>query len=81
MAAVPESSTIVNALRSGLVPAQGLERFATGLESLLEAVNQERGMEAVGLWRDSQKALTDIFEHWTAYANLTRRQRVMNSDV
>jgi len=51
------------------------------LEKRLEGVNQERSMEAVGLWRDSQKALTDIFEHWTAYANLTRRQRVMNSDV
>jgi len=48
MAAVPESSTIVNALRSGLVPAQGLERFATGLESLLEAVNQELDFVATG---------------------------------
>jgi hypothetical protein len=30
MAVVPESATIVNALRSGLVPNQGLEHFATG---------------------------------------------------
>lgn len=56
-------------------------KLVSELEKRLEAVNQERSMEAVGLWRDSQKVLTDIFDHWTAYANLTRRQRVMNSDV
>jgi hypothetical protein len=48
MAVVPESATIVNALRSGLVPAQGLEHFATGLESLLDAVNQELDFVAGG---------------------------------
>src|SRR3979409_2277382 len=41
MAVVLESSAIVNALRSGLVPRQGLEHFATGLEALASAVNQE----------------------------------------
>lgn len=56
-------------------------KLRSELEKRLEAVNQERSMEAVGLWRDSQKVLTDIFDHWTAYANVTRRQRVMNSDV
>jgi len=41
MAVVAESPTIVNALRSGLVPSQGLEHFATGLDPLVEAVGQE----------------------------------------
>lgn len=41
MAVVPESQSIVNALRSGLVPAHGLEHFATGLENLMAAVSQE----------------------------------------
>lgn len=41
MAIVSESPAIVNALRSGLVPNQGLEHFATGLDPLVEAVNQE----------------------------------------
>ncbi len=41
MAVVPESAAIVNALRSGLVPSQGLDHFATGLDPLVEAVNQE----------------------------------------
>lgn len=41
MAAAPESAAIVAALRSGLVPSQGLELFATGLDSLQDAVNQE----------------------------------------
>lgn len=41
MAVVAESATIMNALRSGLVPKDGLEHFATGLDTLIEAVNQE----------------------------------------
>lgn len=41
MAVVPESAAIVNALRSGLVPSEGLDHFATGLDALMEAVNEE----------------------------------------
>ena len=41
MAAVSASSAIVNALRSGLVPNEGLEHFATGLDPLALAVNEE----------------------------------------
>lgn len=41
MAVVTESAAIVNALRSGLVPNQGLEHFATGLDPLVSAVNEE----------------------------------------
>lgn len=48
MSAVQESATIVNALRSGLVPSQGLEHFATGLDKLLEAVNHELDFVAGG---------------------------------
>ena len=48
MSAIGESATIVNALRSGLVPAQGLEHFATGLDELVEAVNQELDFVATG---------------------------------
>jgi len=48
MTPVPEAPAIVNALRSGLVPAQGLEHFATGLEALVEAVNQELDFVARG---------------------------------
>lgn len=48
MPVVPESAAIVNALRSGLVPSEGLEHFATGLDSLLEAVNQELDFVAGG---------------------------------
>lgn len=41
MADVADSASIVNALRSGLVPAQGLEHFATGLDALVGAVSEE----------------------------------------
>lgn len=46
--AVAEAATIVNALRSGLVPATGLEHFATGLDALVEAVDQELDFVASG---------------------------------
>lgn len=48
MGVLGESATIVNALRSGLVPSQGLEHFATGLDPLLAAVNQELDFVAGG---------------------------------
>lgn len=48
MAVVAESPSIVNALRSGLVPAHGLEHFATGLDGLMEAVSQELDFVAQG---------------------------------
>lgn len=48
MAVVAESTAIVNALRSGLVPSQGLEHVATGLDSLVQAVNQELDFVASG---------------------------------
>jgi hypothetical protein len=41
-----ESTSIVNALRSGLVPNAGLEHFATGLDALIGTVKEE--LEFVG---------------------------------
>jgi hypothetical protein len=48
MANVPDANAIVAALRSGTVPARGLEHFATGLDPLVEAVNQELDYVATG---------------------------------
>jgi len=48
MAEIPESATIMSALRAGLVPAVGLQHFATGLEALTEAVTQELDFVATG---------------------------------
>ncbi|MCG8417458.1 MAG: BREX system ATP-binding protein BrxD [Proteobacteria bacterium] len=48
MAVVAESTDIVNALRSGLVPRRGLEQFATGLDALMDAVHQELDFVAGG---------------------------------
>jgi len=48
MAVVSDSTAIVNALRSGLVPSQGLEHFATGLDALTEAVLEELDFVATG---------------------------------
>ncbi|WP_437637204.1 BREX system ATP-binding protein BrxD [Sorangium sp. So ce854] len=48
MAVVPESQAIVNALRSGLVPNAGLDHFATGLDALVDAVNEDLDFVAGG---------------------------------
>ncbi|MFC1482325.1 BREX system ATP-binding protein BrxD [Myxococcota bacterium] len=48
MAAVSESATIVSALRSGLVPSEGLGHLATGLEALTDAVDEELDFVAGG---------------------------------
>lgn len=48
MSELPESKAIVNALRSGLVPNVGLEHFATGLEALVAAVNEDLDFVASG---------------------------------
>ncbi len=43
-----DATSIVNALRSGLVPAQGLEHFVTGLDPLIAAVDEELNFVAKG---------------------------------
>jgi hypothetical protein len=48
MAVVPESTAIINALRSGVVPNAGLDQFATGLDPLMEAIYTELDFVATG---------------------------------
>lgn len=43
-----ESQTIVSALRSGVVPSQGLEQLATGLDALVGTVSEELAFVAGG---------------------------------
>jgi hypothetical protein len=48
MIASCESQTIVSALRSGVVPSQGLEQLATGLDALVGTVSEELDFVAAG---------------------------------
>lgn len=48
MAAVPESASIISALRGGVVPSCGLEHFATGLDALVAAVGDELDLVGQG---------------------------------
>lgn len=48
MAKTGASEVIVNALRSGLVPEEGLEHVATGMDALADAVNEELDFVASG---------------------------------
>jgi len=47
----------------------------------LADLHRERNMEAVSVWRDTQKALTELFRHWTAYTTLARRARVLDVGI
>ena len=47
MAAVAESTAIVSALRSGLVPSQSLEHLAAGLDALVGAVGVDEILEVI----------------------------------
>ena len=51
------------------------------LEKRLDDVEKERNMEAVSLWRDTQKVLTELFRHWSNYTNVARRSEVMSDGV
>ena len=50
------------------------------LEQNLDGIRKEQNMEYVSLWRDTQKALLDIFKQWQTHANLKRRSEVIGSD-
>ena len=51
------------------------------LEQRESDLHRQRDMEYVSLWRDTQKVLAELFRHWTAYTNLTRRARLMDLDL
>ena len=59
----------------------GMIQANSDLNRKLADLHRERNMEAVSLWRDTQKALTELFRHWTAYTNLARRARVIDFDL
>jgi hypothetical protein len=59
----------------------GMGKELTDLEKRIGDLQRERNMEQVSLWRDTQKALTELFRHWTDYSNLTRRAKVINFDL
>ena len=56
-------------------------QLQSDLERKLSDLHKERNMESVSLWRDTQKALTELFRHWTAYQNLKRREQVLDLDL
>jgi hypothetical protein len=59
----------------------GMGKELTDLEKRIGDLQRERNMEQVSLWRDNQKALTELFRQWTEYSNLTRRAKVINLDL
>lgn len=77
MVTTTESAAIVNALRSGLVPKEGLEHFATGLEVLTEAVSEElefvSGGKGLSKWIRGEYGTGKTFA--ARYLCATARQR------
>ncbi len=56
-------------------------RLQADLEKRLLALNKERWAEEVSCWRDTNRLLSGVFEHWSGYADQTRKARLMDSDL
>jgi len=74
-------ATHAGALDSHVAGDYGMIQANSDFNRKLGDLHRERNMEAVSLWRDTQKALTELFRHWSAYTNLARRARVLDDDV
>ena len=55
-------------------------RRVSDLEKQMLDLTKERWAEEVSCWRDTGRILTDLFDHWTEYADHTRRSRLMSDD-
>ena len=51
---------------------------ATDLEKQLTELGKERWAEEVGCWRDSGRIFSDMLDHWSEYADQSRRARLMD---
>ena len=56
-------------------------RFETELLKQLQQMRKERQAESVACWRDTSRLLTDICEHWTEYADQSRKARLMDDGL
>jgi hypothetical protein len=56
-------------------------RRVTDLEKQLVDLGKERWAEEVSCWRDTGRLLGDILEHWTEYADHSRRSRLIGYDL
>lgn len=74
-------ATHAGVLDSHVAGDYGMIQANSDLNRKLADLHREQNMEAVSLWRDTQKALTELFRHWSAYTNLARRARVLDDDV
>lgn len=68
-------------VRSWPFPGGITSRRATDLEKQLLDLSKERWAEEVSCWRDTGRILGDVFEHWTEYADHSRRTRLMTNDL
>ena len=84
MSVVAESTTIVSALRSGVVPSSGLEHLVTGLDDLVSAVGDElefvAGGKGVSKWIRGEYGTGKTFaaRYLCAHA---RKQRFATAEV
>lgn len=56
-------------------------RRVSDLEKQLVDLGKERWAEEVACWRDTGRILTDVFDHWTEYADHSRRSRLIGYDL
>ena len=68
-------------VRSWPFPGGLISKRATELEKQLLDLGKERWAEETACWRDTGRVLTDIFDHWSEYAEHSRRGRLMDFDL
>ncbi len=52
----------------------------SNLEKELVGLDRDRWAEEVSCWRDTNRILNDVFDHWNEYSDQSRKSRVLNID-
>ena len=52
----------------------------SNLEKELVGLDRDRWAEEVSCWRDTNRILNDVFDHWNEYSDQRRKSRVLNID-
>lgn len=71
-------SAILDEMRTRPFPLGMGSRQATEIEKQLIELSKERWAEEVGCWRDTGRIFSDLLDHWSEYADQSRKARLMD---
>jgi hypothetical protein len=75
-----QALSVLDEIHTWPMPIRNPRRI-TDLEKQLADLNKERWAEEVSCWRDAGRILGDVLDHWTEYAEHSRRSRLMDYDL